>query len=233
MLIELKQMMKTYDGGTGKKYPVLKGVDFQMQSGEMVSILGKSGSGKSTLLRILGLLEIPDRGAYFFDGQDMRKQKRKWNQFRNKQIGFVMQDYALLERLSVFENIAAPMYIAHCSKQKIEYRVLSLVEKFQIGDLLDKAAYQLSGGEKQRVAIARAMVQKPKLLLADEPTGSLDDENAEIVLKTLKNIHQEGTGIILVTHDKRIAFSCDRVYRLQDGKLEPERKIEHPQSIKL
>lgn len=219
MLIELKQVEKTYYGKLEKKYPVLKGIDFQMSEGAMISILGKSGSGKTTLLRILGLLEMPDNGIYVFDGKDMRKQKRKWNQFRNKQIGFVMQDYALIERLSVFDNIAAPMYIAHNSQKKIANRVLSLVENFKIGDLLEKDIYQLSGGEKQRVAIARAVIHEPKLLLADEPTGSLDDENTEIVLKTLKSIHKRGTSIILVTHDKRIAYECDKVYHLREGKL--------------
>ena len=149
----------------------------------------------------------------------MEKQHRKWNEFRNKEIGFVMQDYALIERLSVFDNIAAPMYISHKSQKKIENRVLSLAEDLKIGNLLDKDIYQLSGGEKQRVAIARAVIQEPRLLLADEPTGSLDDENTEIILKILKSIYKRGTGIIVVTHDKRIACECERVYHLQDGKL--------------
>lgn len=219
MFIELKQVEKTYHGKLEKKYPILNGIDFQMSEGEMVAILGRSGAGKTTLLRILGLLEIADKGTYVFDGKDMIKQKRKWNQFRNKKIGFVMQDYALIERLSVFDNIAAPMYIAHNSKKKIENRVLSLVEKFQIGDLLEKDIYQLSGGEKQRVAIARAIIHEPKLLLADEPTGSLDDENKKIVLNTLKSIHKRGTSIIMVTHDEQIAYECDKVYHLHEGKL--------------
>lgn len=219
MLVELNQIEKTYQGKLGEKYSVLRGVDLQMSEGTMISILGKSGSGKTTLLKILGLLETPDKGTYVFNGKDMEKQHRKWNEFRNKEIGFVMQDYALIERLSVFDNIAAPMYISHKSQKKIENRVLSLAEDLKIGNLLDKDIYQLSGGEKQRVAIARAVIQEPRLLLADEPTGSLDDENTEIILKILKSIYKRGTGIIVVTHDKRIACECERVYHLQDGKL--------------
>ncbi|CDE45762.1 macrolide export ATP-binding/permease protein MacB [Clostridium sp. CAG:411] len=142
---------------------------------------------------------------------------------RNKQIGFVMQDYALLERLSVFENIATPMYIAHSPQKRIEEKVYSLVEKFHIEKLLDKSIYQLSGGEKQRVAIARAIVQEPKLLLADEPTGSLDEENKKDVFKMLKHIYKKGTSIVIVTHDREIAYQCDKKYYLQNGKIEIEK----------
>lgn len=223
MIVELKEIEKTYKGELDKRYPVLKGVNFKVAKGEMVSVYGKSGSGKSTLLRILGLLEKTNKGKYFFDGQDMEKCKRKWNSLRNKQIGFVMQDYALLERLSVFENIAAPMYIAHSPQKRIEEKVYSLVEKFHIEKLLDKSIYQLSGGEKQRVAIARAIVQEPKLLLADEPTGSLDEENKKDVLKMLKHIHEKGTSIVIVTHDREIAYQCDKKYYLQNGKIELEK----------
>lgn len=220
MAIELRQIKKTYYGENSKKYTVLSELDFQMQDGAMISILGKSGTGKTTLLRILGLLEKPDQGQYFWNDKDMGKCKRKWNKFRNQQIGFVMQDYALLETLNVFDNIATPMYISHKPYKEIENRVFSLAEKFQIGELLEKKICHLSGGEKQRVALARAMIQKPKLLLADEPTGALDEESANIVLQTLKEINQQGTSILLVTHDNKIAFSCDKVYCLKSGKLE-------------
>lgn len=218
MIIELKNIEKNYKNGE-KTYPVLYDLDFSLEEGEMVAILGKSGSGKSTLLRILGLLELPDAGIYYWKTKDTTKMKKKWNQLRNQEIGFVMQDYALLQRLSVFDNIAAPMYIAHKSKKQIEERVLSVVEKFQIGDLLDKKVNQLSGGEQQRVAIARAMIQKPQLLLADEPTGSLDKENAEQVMQTLHQLHEQGNSIMIVTHDKGIAKQCEKVYYLEEGRL--------------
>lgn len=218
MIIELKNIEKNYKNGE-KTYPVLYDLDFSLEEGEMVAILGKSGSGKSTLLRILGLLELPSEGCYYWKGKDITEMKNKWNKLRNQEIGFVMQDYALLQRLSVLDNIAAPMYIAHKAKAQIEERVLSVMKKFQIQDLLDKKVSQLSGGEQQRVAIARAMIQKPQLLLADEPTGSLDEENAEQVMQTLHQLHEQGNSIIIVTHDKRIAEQCEKVYYLEKGKL--------------
>lgn len=219
MIVELKNIRKTYESGQSRKDGVLKNLEFSLQEGEMVAILGKSGAGKSTLLRILGLLELPDEGSYHWNSKDVMKRKRKWNRIRNEEIGFIMQNYGLLQRLSVYDNIAAPMYIAHKSRAQIKSRVLSMVEKFQIYDLLDKKVSQLSGGEQQRVAIARAMIQNPRLLLADEPTGSLDEENAEQVMKTLHQLHQQGKSIVIVTHDKRIAEQCQKIYYLEEGKL--------------
>lgn len=217
-VIELINIKKTYREKE-KKYAVLNGLNFTLKQGDMVAILGKSGSGKSTLLRILGLLELPDEGKYHWMDKDIIKEKKTWNRTRNEKIGFIMQDYALLKGLSVYDNIAAPMYIGKKSKREIRSRVLSVVENFQIYDLLEKKVCQLSGGEQQRVAIARAMVQKPQLLLADEPTGSLDDENAEKVMKTLHKLHEQGNSSIIVTHDKRIAKQCEKVYYLENGKL--------------
>lgn len=219
MGIELSHIYKTYSGDVGKRYPVLQDLNFSMQSGEMVAIVGKSGAGKSTLLRILGLLETADKGSYMLGGSDVIKQKKQWNKLRNQKIGFVMQDYALIDKLSVYDNIAAPMYISHTPYKKIENRVAGLVERFGIGELLEKKVCQLSGGEAQRVAIARAIVQQPELLLADEPTGSLDEENAQIVMKTLHLLHEQGNSIVLVTHDQRIAKQCEKVYYLKDGIL--------------
>lgn len=219
MGIELSHIYKTYSGDVGKRYPVLQDLNFSMQSGEMVAIVGKSGAGKSTLLRILGLLETVDKGSYMLGGSDVIKQKKQWNKLRNQKIGFVMQDYALIDKLSVYDNIAAPMYISHTPYKKIENRVAGLVERFGIGELLEKKVCQLSGGEAQRVAIARAIVQQPELLLADEPTGSLDEENAQIVMKTLHLLHEQGNSIVLVTHDQRIAKQCEKVYYLKDGIL--------------
>ena len=219
MGIELSHIYKTYSGDVGKRYPVLQDLNFSMQSGEMVAIVGKSGAGKSTLLRILGLLETVDKGSYMLGGSDVIKQKKQWNKLRNQKIGFVMQDYALIDKLSVYDNIAAPMYISHTPYKKIENRVAGLVERFGIGELLEKKVCQLSGGEAQRVAIARAIVQQPELLLADEPTGSLDEENAQIAMKTLHLLHEQGNSIVLVTHDQRIAKQCEKVYYLKDGIL--------------
>lgn len=219
MLIRLKNIEKTYDSGGSQRDSVLENLDFSLEEGEMVAILGKSGSGKSTLLRIIGLLESPNKGDYLWKNKDIIKMKNKWNKLRNQEIGFIMQDYGLLQRLSVFDNIAAPMYIAHKSKTKIRDSVLSMVEKFQIYDLLKKKVNQLSGGEQQRVAIARAMIQNPQLLLADEPTGSLDEENARQVMKNLHQLHQQRKSIIIVTHNKKIAEQCEKIYYIEDKRL--------------
>lgn len=219
MELELKGIEKSYSNDDGKRYHVLRKLDLHIQDGEMAAILGKSGSGKSTLLNIIGLMETMDSGQYILDGKDISKEKRKWSRIRNKRIGYVFQDYALLSNLSVFDNIAAPMYIAHKPYAAVKERVGELAEELKISHLLQKRIRQLSGGEKQRAAIARAMVMKPDFILADEPTGALDKESAGNVLKILQKINLSGTTVIVVTHDFEIAKGCDRVYRLMDGKL--------------
>ena len=220
MGIELSHIYKTYSGDVGKRYPVLQDLNFSMQSGEMVAIVGKSGAGKSTLLRILGLLETVDKGSYMLGGSDVIKQKKQWNKLRNQKIGFVMQDYALIDKLSVYDNIAAPMYISHTPYKKIENRVAGLVERFGIGELLEKKVCQLSGGEAQRVAIARAIVQQPELLLADEPTGALNSKSAQLLLETMAKMNQQlEATILMVTHDAFSASYAQRILFLKDGNL--------------
>lgn len=221
MEIKLEHISKTYQGELEKKYPVFEDLNFQIRNGEMAAIIGPSGAGKTTLLRILGLLETPEKGKYWLNGTDMMK-KKNWNKIRNRKIGFVMQDYGLLPRLSVFDNIAAPMYIAGKSYKSIKNRVLELVEKFNMYNLLEKKVSQLSGGEAQRVAILRAVIQNPEIILADEPTGSLDNDNASLVMKLFHKLHEEGHTILFVTHNLEIAKQCEKVYKLENGKLKME-----------
>lgn len=220
MELELRGIEKSYSNDDGKRCHVLRKLDLHIQDKEMVAILGKSGSGKSTLLNIIGLMDTMDSGTYILDGKDVSKEKRNWSRIRNKKIGYVFQDYALLSNLSVFDNIAAPMYIAHKPYSAVKERVSELAEELEINHLLQKRIRQLSGGEKQRAAIARAMVMKPGFILADEPTGALNKESAWNVLKILQKINLSGTTVIVVTHDFDIATECDKVYRLQDGKIE-------------
>lgn len=221
MEIKLEHISKTYQGELEKKYPVFEDLNFQISSGEMVAIIGPSGAGKTTLLRILGLLETPEKGKYWLNNTDIMK-KKNWNKIRNQKIGFVMQDYALLPRLSVFDNIAAPMYIAGKPYKNVKNRVLELVEKFKMYNLLKKKVSQLSGGEAQRVAILRAVIQNPEIILADEPTGSLDNDNANLVMKLFHKLHEEGHTILFVTHNLEIAKQCEKVYKLENGKVKLE-----------
>ena len=207
---------------------VLKGVDFSAEHGKITAIVGQSGSGKSTLLHLLGTLDRPDSGEIWFaDERIDNLSSRKRDAFRNQQLGMIFQFYHLLPELTLLENIIAPAMIGQSifsylrNRSKIIERAKALSEMVGLSHRLNHKPNELSGGEMQRTAIARALVTDPKLLLADEPTGNLDQESGQSILQLLKNLNQEtGLTIVMVTHDENIAQQCDSLIRLKGGKVE-------------
>lgn len=205
---------------------VLKGVNLEIHRGQFAAIIGASGCGKSTLLHILGALDLPDRGFVEFENQRLNSFRwSKLDRFRNKTVGFVFQFYHLLDELSVLENVMAPAMISAGTlgwlavKSKAQKQAASLLERFGLKERLKHKPYELSGGERQRVAIARALMNQPPLLLADEPTGNLDSQTGNGIIKVLKELNAEGQTIVMVTHDERIAAQAGRIIRLADGKV--------------
>jgi lipoprotein-releasing system ATP-binding protein len=215
-MIEAKGIEKAYG-----RLQVLRGVDLTVAQGEMVSIIGSSGAGKTTLLQILGTLDAPDHGSVAYEGVDLfSKKESELAAFRNQQIGFVFQFHHLLPEFNALENIFLPGLIAGGSKAALEERARELLEYFKIGDRADHLAGELSGGEQQRVAVARALMNRPQLLLADEPSGNLDSKNASEMHQLFKDLQRDlGQTIVLITHNQELADLADRVLRMQDGLL--------------
>lgn len=214
-LLSLENITKSYD----KKSIVLNEFNLSVNTGEMVAIMGKSGSGKSTVLNIISGIESADSGRYIFKGNDMSKVSGdKMTVFRRENIGFVLQHFALIENNSVFKNIALPLYLKHELKNVIKGKVLELAKDLEIENKLDKKPKQLSGGEAQRVAIARAIINQPSLILADEPTGALDENTGLKIMQIFRKLHQKGHTFIIVTHDSSVAEMCDRTIKIKDGK---------------
>ena len=210
-MIEIKSLSQIYN--TTK---VLNKISFSIQSGEYVALLGQSGAGKSTLMNVLGLLQKPQYGDYWLEGQHINKlNKNQKANLRNEKIGFIFQQYHLLPELSVYENIKLPWQY---SRDHDHHHLDELVTTLGIIHLLKKKPSQLSGGEQQRVAIARSMINKPSLILADEPTGALDEKNGHNVM-TLLQKHRANKTLLLVTHNQSIAEQCDRIIMLKDGQL--------------
>ena len=220
MLIELKNVDKIYRSGQ-QSYQALKKVSLSVEEGEMIAIKGKSGAGKSTLLHIIGCVDTFDGGSYMLDGVEVGKlNDRQLARIRNQKVGFVMQDFALVPKLSVYENIAVPLYLsANVSIGKIRNRVEKAAEDVGLAMQLEKRANQISGGQKQRTAIARAVVNDPKIILADEPTGALDAATAGEIMSLLKKQNEKGITVIIITHDDSIAKSCNRIIRIKDGEI--------------
>lgn len=220
MVIEISDIKKIYGKGSSAECCALNGVSLSIEQGEKVAIVGKSGSGKSTLLHVMGLLDDYDSGSLRLFGKDAasftEKQKAR---FRNKNIGFVMQDFALIPDMTVFDNVAIPLYISGEKRNIINHRVMELLTKVDMADKKNNPARMLSGGQKQRIALLRAMIYSPKLLLADEPTGSLDSQTGQEMLKMIFDYKKEETTIVIVTHDMDIAKQCDRMIQLEDGKI--------------
>ncbi len=215
-MIEAKGIEKAYG-----RLRVLRGVDLSVAQGEMVSIIGSSGAGKTTLLQILGTLDAPDHGSVAYEGVDLfSKKESELAAFRNQQIGFVFQFHHLLPEFNALENIFLPGLIAGGSKAALEERARELLEYFKIGDRADHLAGELSGGEQQRVAVARALMNRPQLLLADEPSGNLDSKNASEMHQLFKDLQRDlGQTIVLITHNQELADLADRALRMQDGLL--------------
>ncbi|MEE0922321.1 MAG: ABC transporter ATP-binding protein [Paludibacteraceae bacterium] len=213
-MIEVKNIHKSF--GT---LEVLKGVDLTVKKGEIVSIIGKSGAGKTTLLQIIGTLDKPDSGSVVIDGVDVFALKEKeLADFRNRHIGFIFQFHQLLPEFNALENVMMPAMIARMSEKEAEMRAVQLLTELGMAERLTHKPNELSGGEKQRVAAARAMMMSPDVILADEPSGSLDESNKKELHKLLLQMREQyGQTIIIVTHDKELAEISDRVIEMRDG----------------
>ena len=222
MLIEIRNMEKSY----GKKLTVnvLKGISLDIEAGEMIAVKGPSGSGKSTLLHILGCLDKPDRGEYYLEGHNVSElTPAELARIRNKKFGFVMQNFALIDEDSVLENVKVPLMFCRNGRKNADSRTREMLKKLGITDLAKKPVKDLSGGERQRTAIARALINDPEIILADEPTGALDQANKEIVMDILKELNVLGKTVIIVTHEDFIAGSCQRIINILDGVISEER----------
>lgn len=218
-MIELKQIHKSYHTGLSSLH-VLKGVDAVVESGEMVSIMGSSGSGKSTLLNILGILDTYDSGEYRLEGELIKQLNEKHAaQLRNQLIGFVFQSFNLISFKNAMENVALPLYYQNVSRKKRNLIAMEYLEKVGLKDWALHMPNEMSGGQKQRVAIARALISKPKIILADEPTGALDSQTSFEVMDLLKGINSDGITVIIVTHEHDIAEMTQRTIHLKDGNI--------------
>jgi len=228
MLISVRNLSKTYDN-EGVLTHAVRGVSFNVESGEFAAIMGPSGCGKSTLMQMLGFLDRPTGGEYYFEGVDTKKfSDDELAYLRNQKIGFVFQSFNLLPRTTVYENVELPLLYNEKreSKKIIRARVKSALQAVGLERRVDYLSNQLSGGEQQRVAIARALVNDPALILADEPTGNLDSKSGIQVMKILQDLSNQGNTVIMVTHDKLIAEYAKRVIRMLDGKVVEDVKIQ-------
>jgi len=221
-LIKITDLKRDFVLGNEIVY-VLKGIDLEINKGEYVALMGPSGSGKSTLMNLLGCLDTPTSGSYILNGKDVSQMHDdELAEIRNKEIGFVFQTFNLLPRTTALNNVALPMVYAGYSKSERNERAKEVLEQVNLSDRMDHQPNQLSGGQRQRVAIARALVNKPSIILADEPTGNLDSKTSEEIMKLFGDIHKLGNTVILVTHEEEIAAYANRVIRLRDGMIESD-----------
>ena len=217
-LIKITNIKRNFSLGNETVY-VLKGIDLEIKKGEYVALMGPSGSGKSTLMNLLGCLDTPTSGNYILNGKDVSKMKDdELAEIRNKEIGFVFQTFNLLPRTTALDNVALPMIYAGYSKSERVARATDVLQQVNLADRMDHQPNQLSGGQRQRVAIARALVNKPSIILADEPTGNLDSKNSHEILSLFKELNEkEGVSILMVTHDSKIASYSSKLLYIKDG----------------
>ncbi|MEC7263764.1 MAG: ABC transporter ATP-binding protein [Bacteroidota bacterium] len=225
-MIEIKDLHKSYKMGSNSLH-VLKGINFKVEAGELVAIMGSSGSGKSTLLNILGMLDELDEGTYTLDGVPIKNlSETKAAQYRNKFLGFIFQSFNLINYKSAAENVALPLYYQKVPRKERQEKALQYLDKVGLKPWASHHPSELSGGQKQRVAIARAMAAEPKVLLADEPTGALDSKTSYEVMDLIQKINDEGNTILVVTHEEDIAHMCKRIVHLKDGVIVEDKKVE-------
>ena len=224
-LIQIEQLKKTYYLGK-VRVEALRGVSFEINIGEFVSIMGPSGSGKSTLMHIIGCLDYPTEGKYFLSGQDVSKlNDNQLALFRNQKIGFVFQQFNLLPKATILRNVELPLTYNNTHSKNKKRLAVQALEEVGLSDRLKHRPNEISGGEKQRVAIARALINRPSIILADEPTGNLDSKTGQDIMKMIDKLHDEGNTIILVTHEPEIARYAKRVIHLKDGVIDRDEVI--------
>jgi putative ABC transport system ATP-binding protein len=225
-MISLKGLVKNYMVGT-QVVEALRGIDLVIKKGEYVAIMGPSGSGKSTLMNILGALDTPSSGHYYLNGTDVSQMvDNDLAVIRNKEIGFIFQTFNLLPRYDALENVILPLIYGGVPKHERRERGLNVLEKVGLSDRVTHKPNELSGGQRQRVAVARALVNNPSIILADEPTGNLDSKTSVDIMNLIRDIHELGNTIIVVTHEEDIAMRAQRIIRLLDGHIESDRQNE-------
>ncbi len=224
-MLKIDKLHKSYKMGDSSLH-VLKGINLNVDKGEMVAIMGSSGSGKSTLLNIIGILDELDSGEYTLDGIEIKDlTEKKAAQYRNKFLGFVFQSFNLINFKNALENVALPLYYQGLKRKERQEKAMFHLEKVGLADWSTHLPNELSGGQKQRVAIARALAAEPKLLLADEPTGALDSATSQEIMQFLQQLNDEGKTILIVTHEEDISLMCKRIVRLKDGIIMEDKKI--------
>ena len=224
-MIQIKKLHKSYKMGASSLH-VLKGINLTIEEGELVAIMGSSGSGKSTLLNILGMLDNADEGEYLLDKVPIKDlNETKAAKYRNKFLGFVFQSFNLINYKSALENIMLPLYYQGVPRKERQLLAMDYLEKVGLKDWATHLPNELSGGQKQRVAIARAMASRPKVLLADEPTGALDTKTSHEVMDLIQKINEEGKTILVVTHEHDIDNMCKRIVQLKDGVIIEDKKV--------
>jgi len=218
-MISLAHIYKYYETGE-TRVPVLDDINFSIEAGEFVAIMGPSGSGKSTLINLLGFIDRQFEGEYLFNGREITYFKDdELSEIRNRSVGFVFQNFSLIENLTVAENVELPLLYSGAKHNETQKKVKHALARVGLADKLDQLPKQLSGGQQQRVAIARALINRPNFIIADEPTGALDTHTTEDIMQLFKQLNEEGVTIILVTHDPETVVYCDRLLKIRDGKM--------------
>lgn len=230
-MIKIENLHKSYKTGATSLH-VLKGLNFNVEEGELMAIMGSSGSGKSTLLNILGILDEADEGSYILDGVPIKNLNEKIAaNYRNKFLGFVFQSFNLINYKSALDNVALPLYYQGMKRSERLDKSMQYLEKVGLADWAKHLPNQLSGGQKQRIAIARALASEPKVLLADEPTGALDTKTSYSIMNLIQEINDEGKTILIVTHEKDIAHMTKRIVNLKDGVILDDSYIEQKKAL--